>query len=153
MYGNTWAHPKWATLERFEQESGHEGPGTKLFQTLSADSPRGIQDVDMVSVESSHEEYDPDDLTFSTPTRATMASAMAGGPSTIISHIRVSASLDLKEFSGRDNDEDRAQNWSTKVKTAFIEDQASDNKKCLLWKPTHRFSSKSVPTAGSIATK
>jgi hypothetical protein len=45
--------------------------------------------------------------------------------------IRVSAISELKEFSGKDNDEDRARNWFSKVKSAFTRDQAPDSEKCL----------------------
>ena len=87
----------------------------------------------MESVGSSHEEYDPDDLILSlTIAKATVASAVAGGSATVISHIRVSALSDLKSLNGRDNDEDRAQSWSIKVKTAFIRDQAPDSEKYLI---------------------
>ena len=58
---------------------------------------------------------------------------MAGGAPTVIPHIRVSASSDLKEFHGRDIDEDRARSWVTKVKTAFLRDQAPDSEKCLVF--------------------
>ncbi|CAI5706020.1 unnamed protein product [Peronospora farinosa] len=93
-----------------------------------------IPDVDMESVGSTHDEYDPDDLTFPMiSARATVAAATAGGPPTVVPHIRVSASSDLKEFSGRDHDEDRARSWSTKVKTAFLRDQAPDSEKCLIF--------------------
>lgn len=96
--------------------------------------PREVLDVDMESVGSSHEEYDPDDLDFPvSPTRATVATATSGGPSTVIPHIWVSASSDLKEFTGKDHDEDRARSWSAKVKTAFIRDQVSDSEKCLIF--------------------
>ena len=57
-----------------------------------------------------------------------MATATTGEHTTVIPHIRVSASSDLKEFNGRDHDEDRA-----KVKTAFIRDQAPDSEKCLIF--------------------
>ena len=77
--------------------------------------PQGVLDVDMESVGSSHGEYDPDDLDFPvTPTRATVATATSGGPPTVIPHIRVPASSDLKEFTGKDHDEDRARSWSAK---------------------------------------
>ena len=51
----------------------------------------------------------------------------------MIPHIRVSASSDLKEFNGRDHDEDHARSWSAKVKTAFVRDQAPDSEKCLIF--------------------
>ncbi|KAE8976223.1 hypothetical protein PR002_g25372 [Phytophthora rubi] len=42
------------------------------------------------------------------------------------SRLRVSSMSELKEFSGKDGDEDRARSWVGKVKSAFIHDQASD---------------------------
>ena len=48
--------------------------------------------------------------------------------------IRLSATSDLKEFDGRDLDEDRARSWVTTVKTAFTRDQAPDSKKCLVFR-------------------
>ncbi|CAI5716895.1 unnamed protein product [Peronospora effusa] len=88
----------------------------------------------MESVGSTHDEYDPDDLAFPmNSARATVDAATAGGPPTVVPHIRVSASSDLKEFSGRDHDEDRARSWSTKVKTAFLRNQAPDSEKCLIF--------------------
>ena len=85
----------------------------------------------MESAGSSHKEYDPDDMTFPvTSARATVATATTGESITVIPHIRVSASSDLKEFNGRDHDEDHARSWSAKVKTAFVRDQAPDIEKC-----------------------
>ena len=40
---------------------------------------------------------------------------------------------DLKEFSGRDQDEERARSWFNKMKTAFLRDQAPDDEKCLVF--------------------
>ncbi|EGZ13344.1 hypothetical protein PHYSODRAFT_364933, partial [Phytophthora sojae] len=37
----------------------------------------------------------------------------------------------LKEFSGKDGDEDRARSWVSKVRSAFVRDQAPDDEKCL----------------------
>ncbi|ETI30399.1 hypothetical protein F442_22594, partial [Phytophthora nicotianae P10297] len=37
-----------------------------------------------------------------------------------------------KEFSGKDEDEDRARAWIGKVKSAFVRDQAPDDEKCLV---------------------
>ncbi|GMF44973.1 unnamed protein product [Phytophthora fragariaefolia] len=39
----------------------------------------------------------------------------------------------LKEFAGKDGDEDRAQSWLGKVKSALIRDQAPDQEKCLVF--------------------
>lgn len=89
--------------------------------------PHDVFDVKMKSAGSSQGEFDPDDLIFPmTPARATVATATTAAPTPVIPHIRLSASSDLKEFHGRDQDEDRAQSWSSKVKIAFVRDQGSD---------------------------
>ena len=44
--------------------------------------------------------------------------------------VLVSAMTELKEFSGKDRDEDRARSWISKVKSAFLRDQVSDEEKC-----------------------
>ncbi|OWY91590.1 hypothetical protein PHMEG_00039762 [Phytophthora megakarya] len=46
--------------------------------------------------------------------------------------IRVSAISELKEYSGKDQDEDRARSWLGKVKSAFVRDQAPNSEKCLV---------------------
>ncbi|OWY91878.1 hypothetical protein PHMEG_00039353, partial [Phytophthora megakarya] len=93
------------------------------------------QDVEMESVESqhgSHGEYDPGNLSIDTPRQAVIASAgAASAPSTTTPRIRVSAISELKEYSGKDHDEDRARSWLGKVKSAFVRDQAPDSEKCL----------------------
>ncbi|KAK1930216.1 hypothetical protein P3T76_014449 [Phytophthora citrophthora] len=57
-------------------------------------------------------EYDPDDLGISSSgrqTRAAIASAAIGSEgSSVIHRVRISAISDLKEFAGKDLDEDRA---------------------------------------------
>ncbi|GMF35587.1 unnamed protein product [Phytophthora fragariaefolia] len=96
----------------------------------------GSQDVEMESTGSPdpdpHWEYDPDDIDLPTTDRAAMTT-MTTGPtgSTMIQRARISAISDLKEFSGKDQDEDRARAWLGKVKSAFLRDQASDGEKCL----------------------
>ncbi|GMF47170.1 unnamed protein product [Phytophthora fragariaefolia] len=40
---------------------------------------------------------------------------------------------ELKEFAGKDGDEDRARSWLGKVNSAFIRDQAPDQEKCLVF--------------------
>ena len=47
--------------------------------------------------------------------------------------IRVSAMTELKEFSDKNRDEDRARSWISKVKSAFLRDQAPDEEKCLVF--------------------
>ncbi|POM61279.1 LOW QUALITY PROTEIN: hypothetical protein PHPALM_29726, partial [Phytophthora palmivora] len=96
----------------------------------------GSQDVDMESVRSEHSasrwEYDPDDIDFPMAARATVATATTGSAgSTMIQRVRISAISDLKEFTEKDQDEDRTRAWIGKVKSAFMRDQASDEEKCL----------------------
>ncbi|KAG2762728.1 hypothetical protein Pcac1_g25493 [Phytophthora cactorum] len=97
----------------------------------------GTQDVDMKSVGSpTHAEdageYDPDDLDFPTANRAAIAITAGGsGPSYVIQRVRISAMSDLKEFTGRDRMMSGARSWLSKVKSAFLRDQASDDDKCL----------------------
>ncbi|KAL4163229.1 hypothetical protein KRP22_014808 [Phytophthora ramorum] len=93
------------------------------------------EDVDMESVGSHHPspwDYDPDDLEAPRSGRVTVATAAAGSNGTsMIQRVRISAISDLKEFLGKDQDEDRARSWISKVKSAFLRDQASDEEKCL----------------------
>ncbi|POM64180.1 Hypothetical protein PHPALM_20326 [Phytophthora palmivora] len=103
-------------------------------------APAEDRDVDMESVESSDRhpsphEYDPDDLDLDPPRRAAVASASATttGRSTSVPRIQVSAMSELKEFAGREGDEDRARAWLSKVKSAFMRDQAPDEEKCLVF--------------------
>ncbi|OWZ19162.1 reverse transcriptase [Phytophthora megakarya] len=79
------------------------------------------------------ETYDPDNLNIDTPRQAVIGSAGAtSAPSTTTPRIRVSAISELKEYSGKDHDEDRARSWQGKVKSAFVRDQAPDSEKCLV---------------------
>ncbi|OWY96574.1 hypothetical protein PHMEG_00033132 [Phytophthora megakarya] len=97
---------------------------------------QGAQDVEMESIRSSDHgsrwEYDPDDVDFFTAAQATVATAATGSTgSTMFQRVRISAISDLKEFTGKDQDEDRARAWISKVKSAFMRDQASNDEKCL----------------------
>ncbi|GMF46594.1 unnamed protein product [Phytophthora fragariaefolia] len=47
--------------------------------------------------------------------------------------IRVSMISDLKKFSGKGHDEDGARSWFSKVKFAFVRDQAPDSEKCFVF--------------------
>ncbi|GMF22422.1 unnamed protein product [Phytophthora fragariaefolia] len=97
----------------------------------------GSQDVDMKSVGSAHShlsEYDLDDLNVDVPARAAVAATDSSGAGTVsATRIRVSAISDLKEFSRKDRDEDRARSWFSKVKSAFVRDQAPDSEKCIVF--------------------
>ncbi|OWY96112.1 LOW QUALITY PROTEIN: hypothetical protein PHMEG_00033709, partial [Phytophthora megakarya] len=48
-----------------------------------------------------------------------------------VQRVRISAISDSKEFTSKDQDEDRARAWISKVDSAFMRDQASDDEKCL----------------------
>ncbi|GMF49729.1 unnamed protein product [Phytophthora fragariaefolia] len=96
----------------------------------------GSHDVEMFSTGSPdpdlHWEYDRDDIDLPTSDRAAMATMTTESTgSTMIQRVRISAISDLKEFSGKDQDEDRARAWLGKVKSAFLRDQASDGEQWL----------------------
>ncbi|KAE9099351.1 hypothetical protein PF007_g15904 [Phytophthora fragariae] len=122
-----------SAMERFLKEQ--HAPQTRVKQILT-----GAQDVEMESVESPTRipppgEYDPDDL--GQPARAAIATTTTttttARTSTGASRLRVSAMSELKEFSGKDGDEDRARSWIGKVKSALIRDQAPDEEKCVVF--------------------
>ncbi|POM61158.1 hypothetical protein PHPALM_29870 [Phytophthora palmivora] len=107
-----------AAMSRFLKEQ--QGPSNPVILAPAED-----RDVDMESVGSldrhpSPHEYDPDDRDLDPPRRATVASAPATttGRSTSVPRIRVSAMYELKEFAGREGDEDRARAWLSKVKSS-----------------------------------
>ncbi|POM64368.1 Hypothetical protein PHPALM_20106 [Phytophthora palmivora] len=121
-----------AAMSRFLAEQR----GPLIDQGAAKVQDPGSQDVEMESVRSEHStsrwEYDPDNIDFPTAARATVATATTGSAgSTMIQRVRISAISDLKEFTGKDQDEDRARAWIGKVKSAFMRDQASDEEKCL----------------------
>ncbi|OWY92927.1 LOW QUALITY PROTEIN: hypothetical protein PHMEG_00037856, partial [Phytophthora megakarya] len=103
--------------------------------------PLGTQDVDMESAgtpDLDSWEYDPDDLGIPSssghnPGRGAVATAAigSGNSSSLIQRVRILAISDLKEFTGKDMDEDRARAWIGKVKSAFHRDQATEEEKCL----------------------
>ncbi|OWZ00831.1 hypothetical protein PHMEG_00027897 [Phytophthora megakarya] len=99
---------------------------------------QGSQDVEMESIRSSDHgsrwEYDLDDVDFPTSARANVATAATGSTSsTMIQRVRISAISDLKEFTKTKIERERrsARAWISKVKSAFMRDQASDDEKCL----------------------
>ncbi|OWZ15075.1 reverse transcriptase [Phytophthora megakarya] len=113
----------------------------KELSLVAAQPPLlGTQDIDMESVGTPDPhswEYDPDDLGIPNSFghnsgRAAVASAAIGsGGSSLIPRVRISAISDLKEFTGKDMDEDRAIAWIGKVKSEFQRDQATEEEKCL----------------------
>ncbi|KAE9335533.1 hypothetical protein PR003_g12964 [Phytophthora rubi] len=80
----------------------------------------GERDVDMESVVSQDHpdlwEYDPDDLDIGA-TRRTAATAAAVIPtgSPAVQRVKISAISDLKEFTGKYRDEERARGWIGKL--------------------------------------
>ncbi|OWY93364.1 hypothetical protein PHMEG_00037269 [Phytophthora megakarya] len=101
--------------------------------------PLGTQDVDMESVGTPDLDFwEADDLGIPSSSghnsgRAAVATAAigSGNSSSLIQRVRISAISDLKEFTGKDMDEDRARAWIGKVKSAFQRDQATEEEKCL----------------------
>ena len=45
----------------------------------------------------------------------------------------MSAMAELKEFSGQQKNEERSRSWNSKVKSAFLRDQAPEVEKCLVF--------------------
>uniref|UniRef100_A0AAV1VNF3 CCHC-type domain-containing protein n=1 Tax=Peronospora matthiolae TaxID=2874970 RepID=A0AAV1VNF3_9STRA len=101
-----------------------------------------IPDVEMESVRSHRsrsnhfdfDDADPDDSGQEERRRAMVSTTetFQNGDS-IPQRIRVSTMTELEEFSGKDRDEDRARSWISKVKSAFLRDQAPDEEKCLVF--------------------
>ena len=99
-------------------------------------------DVEMESARSSisrSDVFDPDDSDPDDSGQEGRRHAMVATTETLQNGggipqcIRVSAMTELKEFSGKDRDEDRARSWISKVISAFLRDQAPDEEKCLVF--------------------
>ena len=83
--------------------AAQEGPRVRTHISRQ----RTMTDVEMESVGTC--EYDPDDMDLEGPL-ARMATAAMGQMSNMVPRIKIAATSDLKEFQGRDQDEDRARN-------------------------------------------
>ncbi|OWY91101.1 hypothetical protein PHMEG_00040468 [Phytophthora megakarya] len=108
-----------AAMDRYlaeEREANKDPASTRLEH-------QGSQDVEMESIRSSDQ---GSRWEFPTSAQATVATGAA-----MIQRVRISAISEFKEFSGKDQDEDRTRAWISKVKSAFMRDQASDDEKCL----------------------
>ncbi|OWZ24297.1 hypothetical protein PHMEG_000716 [Phytophthora megakarya] len=119
-----------AAVDRYLAEERVANKG----QAATRPQKQGSQDVEMESIRSSDHgsrwEYDPDDVDFPASAQATVATAATGSTgSPTIQRVRISAISDIKEFTGKDQDEDRVRAWISKVKSAFMRDQASDDEK------------------------
>uniref|UniRef100_A0AAV1TT05 Uncharacterized protein n=1 Tax=Peronospora matthiolae TaxID=2874970 RepID=A0AAV1TT05_9STRA len=93
-----------------------------------------MPDTDMKSADSHGSRgntFDPDDLDIDGVRRPHLATTEAiVGEGFAAQRICMSAITHLKEFSGRDHDDDRARSWVRKVKSAFLRKQAPDSEKC-----------------------
>ena len=126
--------------EKREQDSQAVYLSQTVRRTRKRDAP--IPDIEMESVKSRQDRSDtyypeggdPDD-SGQDDLRRTPVVAMETAPGGGLSapRIRMSAIADLKEFNEKDRDEDRARSWISKVKFAFIRDQAPDEEKCLVF--------------------
>ncbi|KAE8962181.1 hypothetical protein PR001_g29793 [Phytophthora rubi] len=121
-----------ASMLRFLNEHPEIRPSQPVISRPNPDE----QDVDMESAGSQdhpeHWEYDPVDLDMRNARRtATTAASIAPIGSTAVQRVKISAISDLKEFTGKDHDDERARRWISKVKSAFTRDQATDEEKCL----------------------
>ncbi|OWZ16176.1 hypothetical protein PHMEG_00010065 [Phytophthora megakarya] len=97
-----------AEMDRFLAEQQAAGVDPVVTEHQNS----GSRDVEMESIRSSDRgsnwEYDPDDIDFPAPAKAALTTAASGstGP-TMIKRVRISAISDLKEFTGKGQDEDR----------------------------------------------
>ena len=121
-----------------KQSEPHAAPPSRQTGRRTGRRPTNrklsLSDVDMESVKSAKYHYDPDDLDLGMARRAHMASAQAfDADSGAITRVRMSATSELKDFTGRDADEDQARGWLSKTKSAFLRDRTSDYEKCLIF--------------------
>ncbi|GMF19285.1 unnamed protein product [Phytophthora fragariaefolia] len=137
---NSNRHPPEKLESFFQAAMERDLKGQQVPQTRPKPRSTGDQDVEMESVGSPDQpttawEYDPDDLDLGRPARASVATTTATTANQAINtpRIPVSAMSELKEFAGKDGDEDRARTWLGKVKSVFILDQAPDQEKCLVF--------------------
>ncbi|ETL24245.1 hypothetical protein L916_21742 [Phytophthora nicotianae] len=120
-----------SAMERFLKEQ-RAAQGTPSVPLMRRTEP---QNVDMASMESEHGEYDQDDLDLSVSREAiAVTAATTTGLPAIAPCICLSAMSESKELSGKDDDEDRARAWISKVKSAFVRDQARSTRRvwCLV---------------------
>uniref|UniRef100_A0AAV1TAJ5 Uncharacterized protein n=1 Tax=Peronospora matthiolae TaxID=2874970 RepID=A0AAV1TAJ5_9STRA len=95
------------------EPTSRPNPNYKVFKV-------GLPDTDMESADSHGScgnTFDPDDLDIDGVRRPHLATTEATiGEGFAAQRIRMSAIADLKEFLGRDHDDDRARSWVRKVK-------------------------------------
>ena len=110
-------------------------PGDRLVTNPTPDIY--MRDIDMESVgsrPSRSQDYGLEhrkQVNKRLPQVATAGEADSGGFSN--QRIRISVMAELKEFVGREKNEERTRNWISKVNLAFLRDQAPDDEKCLVF--------------------
>ena len=132
-------------MDRFEQIQRSQAC-IAIYPRQAIKMPRAREtyfpDVEMESVKSrqgqsdfrdprGHTPYESEREDLRRPLIAPAEVSTNSGPSP--QRIRFSVIGDLKEFNGRDRDEDRARIWISKVKSAFLRDQIPDEEKCLVF--------------------
>ena len=121
-------------VDRARQAASRSANRSGVFLTRSKPDPPDIETESAGLPDGRSGNCDPYDSgreELRRPLVATSEAAPIGGFAT--QRIRVSAIADLKEFSGRDRDEDQARSWISKVKSAFLRDQAPDMEKCVVF--------------------
>ena len=128
-----------AAMKKYEEDQRNFARQTARRSRIPAIPQASyVPDVEMESVGSCPgrqiNNYEIPDTDLDDLRRPLVAAAgISPGDGTTTQRIRMSAIADLKEFNGRDKDEDRARSWISKVKSAFLRDQAPDQEKCLVF--------------------
>ena len=128
-------------MKRFEQRQRRQACQA-IYPSEAMKMPRAresyFRDVEMGSVELRQEQSDFGDPRGHTPYESEREDPMHPliAPAEVSTNsrlspqrIRFSVTGDMKEFIGRDRDEDRARSWINKVKSAFLRDQIPDEEK------------------------
>ena len=110
--------------------TGHPNPKSNVFGV-------GIPYTDMESADSHDSRsntFDPDNLDIDGFRRPQFVYDKSHyGRGFCCTAIRMSAIADLKEFSGRDHDDNRARSWMQKVRSDLLREQAPNSEKCLVF--------------------
>lgn len=111
----------------------------QLMSFMARETPQRVQAATTTTGESSDVnmksvgyDFDPDDMgaaAWTQPAR-TVATASTQGMAPLM---RMSVISDLKEFSGKDGDEDLARAWLSELKSAFARDETPDVERCLVF--------------------
>ena len=128
-----------AAMRKYEEDLRVESQrAARLSMAYIIHQRVDFPDMEMESVKDSNhsrshndDPYDFDDRDFRRPSVATAEAIPRSG---ITSHmLRLSTVNDLKEYNGRDRDEDRSRSCIGRVKSALWRDQTEDPEKCLIF--------------------